>query len=69
MQKVCGLEVHKESIFCAICNGEKYSEVKEYATTTAGIYSMGEYLQSEGVSKVAMESTGIYRIAVWDPVA
>ena len=66
MKKVCGLDVHKDSIFCAIYNGAKYSEVKEYATTTVSIYSMGEYLQSEGVREVAMESTGIYWIAVWD---
>jgi transposase len=66
MKKVCGLDVHKDSIFCAIYNGEKYSEVKEYPTTTCSIYSMGEYLQSEDVREVAMESTGIYWIAVWD---
>ena len=66
MKKVCGLDVHKDSIFCAIYNGEKYSEVKEYETTTVSIYSMGEYLQSENVTEVAMESTGIYWIAVWD---
>ena len=66
MKKICGLDVHKDSIFCAIYNGEKYSEVKEYETTTVSICSMGEYLQSENVTEVAMESTGIYWIAVWD---
>jgi len=29
-------------------------------------YSMGEYMQLEGVEEVALESTGIYWIAVWD---
>ena len=43
MKKVCGLDVHKDSIFCTIYNGEKYSEVKEYETTTISIYSMGDY--------------------------
>ena len=66
MRKVCGLDVHKDSIFCAIYNGSEYSEVKEFSTMTPGIYSMGEYLQSEEVEEVALESTGIYRIAVWD---
>jgi len=33
---------------------------------TPDIYSMGEYLQLEGVEEVALESTGIYWIAVWD---
>ena len=40
--------------------------MKEYATLTPSIYSMGEYLQSEEVEEVALESTGIYWIAVWD---
>lgn len=66
MKKVCGLDVHKDSIFCALYNGETYSEVKEYCTMTPNIYSMGEYLQSEGVEEVALESTGIYWVPVWD---
>ena len=32
----------------------------------SSIHSMGEYLMSEGVSEVAMESTGIYWIPIWD---
>lgn len=66
MKKVCGLDVHKDSIFCAIYNGENHSGVKEFSTMTPDIYSMGEYLQSEEVEEVALESTGIYWIAVWD---
>ena len=44
MKKVCGLDVHKDSIFCAIYNGESHSEVKEFSTITPDIYSMGDYL-------------------------
>jgi len=64
--KTCGLDVHKDSIFCAIYNGKSYSEVKEYSTTTPKIRQMGEYLRSEGVTKVAMESTSTYWVPVWD---
>jgi len=64
--KTCGLDVHKESIFCAIYDGKSYSEVKEYATTTPDIRQMGEYLREEGVKKVAMESTSTYWVPVWD---
>ena len=66
MKKVCGLDVHKDSIFYAIYNDSNHSKVKEFNTMTPGIYSMGEYLQSEEVEEVALESTGIYWIAVWD---
>lgn len=64
--KVCGLDVHKDSIFCAIYDGKKYSEVKEFSTMVPSICSMGSYLLSEKVEKVAMESTGIYWMPIWN---
>lgn len=66
MKKTCGLDVHKDTIFCAVYNGEKYGKVTEYLTTTSSIYELGEALQAEGVMDVAMESTGIYWIPVWN---
>ena len=64
--RVCGLDVHKDTIFCALYDGKAYTEVKEYATVTDDIRKMGEYLQSKGVMRVAMESTSIYWTPVWD---
>jgi transposase len=64
--KTCGLDVHKDSIFCAIYNGKDYSPVIEYETTIPKIRQMGEYLLREGVKKVAMESTSTYWVPVWD---
>jgi transposase len=64
--KTSGLDVHKDTIFCAIYDGKNYSEVKEFSTNTLSIHSMGEYLQSENVKKVAMESTSTYWVPVWD---
>jgi transposase len=64
--KVSGLDIHKDTIFCGIYNGKKQSEVKEFTTLTPDIVLLGTYLQSEGVKKVAMESTGIYWIPIWN---
>jgi len=64
--KVSGLDVHKNSIFCAIYDGKSYSQVKEYDSTLPKIRQMGDYLRSEGVTKVAMESTSTYWVPVWD---
>jgi len=64
--KTSGLDVHKEKIFCAIYDGKSYSEVKEFSTTTNSIRSMGDYLKSEGVKRVAMESTSSYWVPIWD---
>lgn len=66
MKRVCGLDVHKDTIFCAIYNGKKQSEVKEFATFTPTIKEMGDYLKKEGVKQIAMESTGIYWIPIWN---
>ena len=64
--KVCGLDVHKDTIFCAIYDGKTYSEVKKFATFTQSIKEMGEMLKAEGVQEIAMESTGIYWIPIWN---
>jgi transposase len=64
--KTCGLDVHKDSVFCAIYNGKKYSTVTDHDTTMPKIRQMGEYLRAEGISKVAMESTSTYWVPIWD---
>ena len=64
--KVSGLDVHKDTIFCAIYNGKQYGEVKEYRTFSGEIRAMGMELLEEGVKSVALESTGIYWIPVWN---
>ena len=64
--KTCGLDVHKDTIFCAIYDGKSYSAVKEFSTTIGSIRELGSYLQSEKVKKVAMESTSTYRVPIWD---
>jgi transposase len=64
--KVSGLDVHKDKIFCAVYDGKKYGEVMEYLTFSEPIRTMGENLHQEGVRKIAIESTGIYWIPVWN---
>ncbi len=64
--KVCGLDVHKDTIFCAIYNGKTYSEVKIFSTLTPDIHSLSRHLKDNAVGKVAMESTGIYWVPIWN---
>jgi len=66
MKRACGLDVHKDSIFCATYNGQKHGPVKEFTTLTSSIRMMGEDLKSEGIDVIAMESTGMYWIPVWN---
>jgi transposase len=66
MKRVCGLDVHKDTIFCGIYDGKKQEPVKEYSTLTPSIRAMGEELHIRGVTSIAMESTSIYWIPVWN---
>jgi len=43
-----------------------YGEVVEYHTFSGDIRTMGIHLQTEGVRRIALESTGIYWIPVWN---
>jgi transposase len=57
------LDVHKKSVVaCVIVPGRK--EVRTFGTVTAELLRLGDWLQKEGVTTVAMESTGVY----WKPV-
>ena len=47
-------------------DGKKYGEVHEYLTFSENIQTMGKALLEEGVKRIAMESTGIYWIPVWN---
>lgn len=66
MKRVCGLDVHKDTIFCATFNGKNHGPVREYLTLTTQIQSMGKELQTEMVKTIAMESTGMYWVPVWN---
>jgi transposase len=66
MKRVCGLDVHKDTIFCATFNGKNHDPVREYLTLTSQIQAMGKDLQTEMVKTIAMESTGMYWVPVWN---
>jgi transposase len=66
MKRACGLDVHKNTIFCATYDGKKHGPVVEYTTLTTSIRAMGAALLSEEIEAIAMESTGMYWIPVWN---
>ena len=66
MDKVCGLDVHKDSVFACILNekGEKILE-ERYGTLTPDLDKLRDILVDNGVGRIAMESTSIYWMPVW----
>lgn len=65
MDRVCGLDVHKDSIFMCILTetGERTEAV--FGTTTPELDRLRDMLVKHSVGKVAMESTSIYWLPVW----
>ncbi len=66
--RCCGLDVHKKTVVACLlltaASGRVSREVRTFATTTAGLLALADWLSRQEVTHVAMESTGIY----WRPV-
>lgn len=65
---VCGLDVHSASVQACVRrvvpDGRMTSEVHCFGTMTRDLLALADWLKAEGVSHVAMESTGVY----WKPI-
>jgi transposase len=63
-----GLDVHKDTVVACVrhvsANGRVTKAVRTFATWTASLLELADWLGSEGVTHVALESTGVY----WKPV-
>jgi transposase len=60
----CGIDVHQKMVVATI-NGEGLKpQTREFSTYTSSLTLLKDWLLSEGVTHVAMESTGVY----WKPV-
>ena len=66
MEKACGLDVHKDSVFACILNeqGKKMFE-KRFGTLTPDLMELRDTLVASGCGRVAMESTSIYWMPIW----
>src|SRR5258707_2194846 len=67
-QRCAGLDVHKKTVVAAVrlVEGNKViTEVRTFATTTAGLLALADWLTQNGCMHVAMEATGVYWKPVW----
>lgn len=66
----CGLDVHKNIIVACILSGpvnkSAVSEIREFSTLVSGLVELRDWILSCGCSHVAMESTGIYWVALYE---
>jgi transposase len=59
----CGLDVHKKMVVACIITSAR-REVRTFSAMTGGLEELKGWLTENGVTQVAMESTGVY----WKPV-
>jgi transposase len=64
--KRAGIDVGASSVFVCISDVQGHQEVREYSTFTRDLRSMGNWLKERGIESVAMESTGVYWIPVFE---
>lgn len=65
MKTVCGLDVHKDSVFCCILSTDGQKIHHKFGVLTEELLTLRDLMESEGVEECAMESTSIYWIPVW----
>lgn len=65
MRTVCGLDVHKDSVFVCILNenGDKFEA--KYGVLTPELEELHQLLLNHDVKEVTMESTSIYWHPIW----
>jgi transposase len=63
-----GLDVHKESIEACVrrieLNGRLHQETRHWGSMTEDLLAMADWMTAQGVTHVAMESTGVF----WKPI-
>src|SRR5436309_3613545 len=70
--RCAGLDVHKETVVACLRiveRGEVSRSVRTFATTTASLIELGEWLEASGCTHVGMEATGVYWKPVWQVLA
>ncbi len=62
-ERCAGLDVHRDTVVACVITPEA-REVRTFGAVTGGLLELADWLAGQGVTHVAMESTGVY----WKPV-
>jgi transposase len=69
-ERCCGLDVHKETVVaCVVVPGagkQPHKEIRTFNTMTTDLLQLADWLTAQGVTHVALESTGVYWKAPWN---
>ena len=61
-----GLDIGAQEIYVCVPTDRDSSPIRKFGTYTVDLHSLADWLESCGIDRVAMESTGIYWIPVFE---
>lgn len=64
VERGCGLDVHQKTVVASIIGKDIEEQTKTFGTFSDDLYQLVGWLQNNGITHIAMESTGVY----WKPV-
>src|SRR5260370_12623253 len=66
----CGLDIHKKTVVaCVVVSGsgkQPHKEIRTFNTMTADLLELADWLTQQGVTHIALESTGVYWKPAWN---
>jgi transposase len=69
-RRCCGLDVHKKTVVACVLvsqpNGPPHREIRTFGTYTNEVLALANWLAEQGVTHVALESTGVYWKPIWN---
>lgn len=69
-ERCCGLDIHKKTIVACVvlpgAAGRPEKTIRTFGTMTDDILALADWLSGQGVTHVAMESTGVYWKPIWN---
>jgi len=67
--RCCGVDVHKREVVARVVStgpdGTPSKAIRAFGTLTPDILALADWLTTQEVSHVAMESTGVYEKPIW----
>ncbi len=68
--RCCGLDVHKKTVVACLIisdpDGTPHKTIRTFSTMTGDLVALADWLFAAGCTHVALESTGIYWIPIWN---
>lgn len=61
-----GIDIGSRSHFVAVPEGCDETTVREFKTFTSDLYALADWLKKCGIQSIAMESTGVYWIPIYE---